>query len=82
MFVLLLFKSVSVFILIFVLRVIFHVMISCAILYINYSSCRDVVRKFGYVTEVAVEMNVHKESLVVEKVKEVELRSHRGQFIY
>ena len=81
MFVLLLFKSVSVFILIFVLRVIFHVMISCAILYINYSSCRD-VRKFGYVTEVAVEINVHKESVVVEKMKEVELRSHRGQFIY
>ena len=64
-------------------------MIYCAILYMNYSPRRDValsasfvVRKVGDVTEVAVERNVHKESVVVEKIKEVELRSRRGQFIY
>ena len=90
LFVLLFFRSVSVFIVIFVLRVIiFHLMIYCAILYMNYSPRRDValsasfvVRKFGDVTEVAVERNVRKESVVVEKIKEVELRSRRGQFIY
>ena len=29
-----------------------------------------------------MERNVHKESVLVEKIKEVELRSCRGQFIY
>ena len=55
----------------------------------NNSSRRDValsasflVRKFGDVTEVAVERNVHKENVLVEKIKEVELRSRRGRFIY
>ena len=67
----------------------FHLMIYCAILYMNYSWRGDValsasfaVRKFGDVTKVAVEINVHNESVVVEKIKEVELRSRRGQFIY
>ena len=86
LFVLLLFRSVSVFIVILVLRVIiFHLIIYCAILCMIYSSPRDValsasfvVRKFADVTEVAVERNVHKESVLVEKIKEVELRSCRG----
>ena len=76
LFVVLLFRSVSFLIVIFVLRVIiFYLMIYCAILYMNYSSRRDValsesfvVSKFGDVTEVAVARNVHKENVLVEKI--------------
>ena len=38
---------------------------------------------FSYVAGEGVELTVHKESVVVEEIKEVELmRSHPGQFIY
>ena len=36
----------------------------------------------SYVTGERVELTVHKESVVAEKIKEVELRSRRVQFIY
>ena len=36
----------------------------------------------SYVDEEGVELTVHKESVVVEEIKEVELRSRRAQFIY
>ena len=35
----------------------------------------------SYVAE-GVELTVHEESVVVEEIKEVELRSRRAQFIY
>ena len=38
--------------------------------------CTDV----SYVT--GEELNVHKESIAVEEIKEVQLRSRRAQFIY
>ena len=34
---------------------------------------------YSYVAGEGVELTVHKESVVVEKIKEVELRSHRAQ---
>ena len=43
------------------------------------------VRECTYVSHVAgegVELTVHKASVVVEEIKEVELRSRRAQFIY
>ena len=40
--------------------------------------CTDV----SYVAREGVESTVHKESVVVEEIKEVELRSCRVQFIY
>ena len=40
--------------------------------------CTDV----SYVAREGVELTVHKESVVVEEIKEVELRSCRVQFIY
>ena len=36
----------------------------------------------SYVAGEGVELTVHKESVVVEEIKEVELRSRRVQFIY
>ena len=36
----------------------------------------------SYVAGERVELTVHKESVVAEEVKEVELRSRRAQFIY
>ena len=36
----------------------------------------------SYVAGEGVELTVHKESVVVEEIKEVELRSRRAQFIY
>ena len=40
--------------------------------------CTDV----GHVAGEGVEFTVHNESVVVEKIKEVKLRSRRVQFIY
>ena len=40
--------------------------------------CSDVT----YVAREGVELTVHKESVVIEEIKEVELRSRRAQFIY
>ena len=78
-------------ILVFVLRVIvFSVIIYVVMLYMNYPRCRDCafsasfIRKFtdvSYVAGEGVELTVHKQSVVVEKIKEVELRSRRAQFI-
>ena len=75
----------------FVLRVIvFNVIIYVAMLYMNYPRCRDCafsasfIRKctdVSYVAGEGVELTVHKQSVVVEKIKEVELRSRRAQFI-
>ena len=42
--------------------------------------CTDVI--FSYVAGEGVELTVHKESVVVEEIKEVELRSGRVQFNY
>ena len=36
----------------------------------------------NYVAGEGVELTAHKESVVVEEIKEVELRSRRAQFIY
>ena len=36
----------------------------------------------SYVAGEGVELTVHKESVVVEEIKQVELRSRRAQFIY
>ena len=79
-----------VFILVFVLRVIvFSVIIYVVMLYMNYPRCGDCafsasfIRKFtdvSYVAGEGVELTVHKQ-IVVEKIKEVELRSRRAQFI-
>ena len=87
------FVGVGVFILVFVLRVIvFHVIIYVAILYMNYPRYGDCefsasfVREFideSYVAGEGVELTIHKESVVVEEIKEAELmRSRRAQFIY
>ena len=60
-------------------------------LYMNYPRCGDCafsasfVRECTYVSYIAregVELTVHKEGVVVEEIKEVELRSRRAQFIY
>ena len=40
--------------------------------------CTDI----SYVAGERVELTVHKESVVAEEIKEVELRSRRAQFIY
>ena len=37
---------------------------------------------YSYVAGEGVELTVHKESVVVEEIKEVELRSRRAQFIF
>ena len=60
-------------------------------LYMNYPWCGDcafsksLVKEctaVSYVPGEGVELTVHKESVVVEEIKEVELRSRRMQFIY
>ena len=60
-------------------------------LYMSYPRCGDCafsvsfVRDCTDVSDVAregVELTVHKESVVVEEIKEVELRSRRAQFSY
>ena len=61
-----------------------------AMLYMNYPRCGDCafsasfVRECTDVSHVAgegVELTVHKESVVVEEIKEVELRSRRPHFL-
>ena len=60
-------------------------------LYMNYPRCGDcafsesLVKEstaVSYVAGEGVELTLHKESVVVEEIKEVELRSRRMQFIY
>ena len=62
-----------------------------AMLYMNYPRCGDCAFSASFVRECTdvshlagegVELTVHKESVVVEEIKEVELRSRRAQFIY
>ena len=52
-------------------------------LYMNYPRCGDCAFSASFVNECTagegVEFTVHKESVVVEKIKEVELRSRRAQ---
>ena len=38
--------------------------------------------EFSYVVRECVELTVHKETVVVEEINKVELRSRRAQFIY
>ena len=75
-----------------VLRIIvFHVITYVAMLYMNYPRCGDCafsasfIRECTDVSSVAgkgVQLTVHKESVVVEEIKEVKLRSRRAQFVY
>ena len=60
-------------------------------LYMNYPRCGDCAFSSSFVREYTdvsyfagegVELTVHKESVVVEEIKEVQLRSRRVQFIY
>ena len=60
-------------------------------LYMNDPRCGDCafseslvkeIPAVSYVAGEGVELTVHKESVVVEEIKEVELRSRRMQFIY
>ena len=69
--------------------IVFHVIIYVAMLYIYYLRCGDCafsasfIRECTYVSSFAgegVELTVHKESVVVEEIKEVELKSRRAQF--
>ena len=86
------FGGVRVFILVFVLRVIvFHVIIYVAMLNMNYARCGDGAFSASFVMECTdvsyvagegVGLIVHKESVVIEEIKEVELRSCRAQFIH
>ena len=89
---LVLFAKVGVLTLTFVLRVtVFHVIIYFAVLYMNYHQCGDCALSASFVKECSdvsyvagerVELTVHKETVVVEEIKEVELRSRYAQFIY
>ena len=75
----------------FVLRVIAFHKAYVAMLYMNYPRCGDCAFSTSFLRECAdvsyvagegVELTVHKESVVVEEIKEVELRSRLAQFIY
>ena len=78
--------------LVFVLPVnVFHVMISVAVLYMNYPQCGDCALSASFIKECSdvsyvagktVELTVHKETVVVEEIKEVKLRTRYAQFIY
>ena len=61
-----------------------------AMLYMNYPRCGDCAFSASFVRECTdvsyvagegVELTVHKESVVVEEIKEVELRSRRPHFL-
>ena len=63
---------------------VFHVITYVAVLYMNYPQCADCALSASFVKECfdvsyvageRVELTVHKESVVVEEIKEVELRS-------
>ena len=60
-------------------------------MYLNYPLCGDCAFSASFVKECTdvsyvagegVELTVHKESVVVEEIKEVELRSGRVRFIF
>ena len=72
-----------------VLRVyVFHEIIYFAMLYMNYLRCGDCAFSASFISECTLmlvpllEKVLHKESVVVEEIKEVELRSRRAQFVY
>ena len=51
----------------------------------NYPQCGDCALSASFLRECSgkhVELTVHKDTVVVEEIKEVELRSLRAQFIY
>ena len=48
-------------------------------LYMNYPRCGECMLVYSYVAGESLELTVHKESVFVEKIKEVELTSLRGQ---
>ena len=61
-----------------------------AVLYMNYPRCGDCAFSTSFVTDIlmlfyscvageGVRLTVHKESVVIEEIKEVELRSRRAQ---
>ena len=62
--------------------------IQVAVLYMNYPSVENVhyqqvlCSDVSYVAGERVELSVHKETVVVEEIKEVKLRSRYAQFIY
>ena len=69
----------------------FYVIIYVAVLYMNYPECADCAlsasfllecSEFSYVAWECVEWNIHKETVVVDEIKEAELRSRRSQLIY
>ena len=65
-----------------------HVIIYFAMLYMNYPRCGDCGFSASFISECTLmlvpllEKVLHKESVVVEEIKEVELRSLRAQFVY
>ena len=68
-----------------VLRVyVFHEIIYFAMLYMNYPRCGDCAFSASFISECTLmlvpllEKVLHKESVVVEEIKELELRSRRG----
>ena len=72
-----------------VLRVIvFHVITYFAMLYMNYPRCGHCAFLASFISECTLmlvpllEKVLHKESVVVEEIKEVKLRSRRAQFVY
>ena len=88
-----LFNRVTVYVLVFVLRaVFFHVIVYIVTRYIYDGVCCDFALSASFVlecfdgSEVATrnsnELVVQNENCVVEEIKEVELRPHRGKFIY
>ena len=82
-----LFGKVGLFILAFVLHVIvFHVIIYGAVLNMNYPQCEDCALSASFFKGAGygehVELTVRKETVVVEEIKRVGLRSRRAQFIY
>ena len=71
-----------------VLRVyVFHVIIYFAMLYMIYPRCGDCAFSGSFISKCTLmlvpllEKVLHKESVVVEEIKEVELRSRRAQFV-
>ena len=49
---------------------------------VHFQQVLSVLMLVSYVAGERVELTVHKESVVAEEIKEVELRSRRAQFIY
>ena len=72
----------TVHVLVFVLRVVFfHTMLCVGILHYQQVLCESVDGSEVTTTE-RNELVVQKENCVVEEIKEVELSSRRGKFIY